>query len=284
MDIHPDERHTSYVANVRGTEDECGPKPGALPPQDISYLCGALERLHKTTGVAAVAKTFAIEGIVGTMLGLAPSPISKGSNVVLIQGIPDGLGYTRFRVQEPSGRRSLGPEPTYDTFIEALFFAVIYMRQVIEALRTSRPREPAANDSLMPPTLSEAFENSVIGREGVHFAQEFANSLARGVTSQGFATFTEVHSSIVLVEIGIISTDRPILLGSLVVVSDHAGTSCTVRDFQNVAMPGPLHYPTLVEALVSTRRYFENLALALSRARTSSYIGGQVSIQAQSGV
>ena len=121
------------VSSIAAPSTDIGHFP--LSAQDIVHLRDVLARIHKSTGQMPVAKAYVLNSTVGTLLGLEPSALGKGSNVVLIQSVQDCHGRCLFRVQEPSGRRSLGPEPTYGTFIEALLYSGIYLREVIDALR-----------------------------------------------------------------------------------------------------------------------------------------------------
>lgn len=131
-------------------------------------------------------------------------------------------------------------------------------------------KEQATHDKTMPNFTGNVIRSSVLSPEQVHYVQSFASELGRVSGLQGFAKFVESRAGVMSIALGVLSKDVPVMLGTVVVVSDHMGSSCSVRDFQNNPMPGPEYYRTVYSALTSTKPLFEKLAqIAAKQLRPS---------------
>jgi hypothetical protein len=62
------------------------------------------------------------------------------------------------------------------------------------------------------------------------------------------------------IALGVMNRKEPLMLGTVVVVDNESGSSCSVRDFQNRPMPGPAFYDNVYTALGTTKSLFEKLA------------------------
>ena len=119
-------------------------------------------------------------------------------------------------------------------------------------------------------TLGPVFANSLIASkvltpDEMHYVQAYANELGKLVSLKGFAKFIESELGFVSIALGLMHKDVPIMLGTVVVVSDETGKSCTVHDLNNRPMPGLDMYPTIYSALRATHPFFENMAHATAK-------------------
>lgn len=138
-------------------------------------------------------------------------------------------------------------------------FVAIYLTYRRLVVRPQVPVDSRANTSESV-FANNIIESKVLTPDDVHFVQWFSNELGKTAGMQGFAKFIELKFGVVSIALGLMHKGVPIMLGTVVVVSDETGTSCTVRDFQNRPMPGPDSYGTIYSALTATRPSFEKLS------------------------
>lgn len=138
-------------------------------------------------------------------------------------------------------------------------FVAIYLTYRRLVVRPQVPVDGRANTSESV-FANNVIESKVLTPDDVHFVQWFSNELGKTAGMQGFAKFIELKFGVVSIALGLMHKGVPTMLGTVVVVSDETGTSCTVRDFQNRPMPGPDSYGTIYSALTATRPSFEKLS------------------------
>lgn len=138
-------------------------------------------------------------------------------------------------------------------------FVAIYLTYRRLVVRPQVPVDGGANTSESV-FANNAIASKVLSQDEVHYVQSFANELGKMSGLQGFARFIESSAGIMSIALGLIHKEKPIMLGTVVVVSDGTEKSCSVRDFQNRPMSGLDFYPTVYSALTTTRPSFEKLA------------------------
>lgn len=141
-----------------------------------------------------------------------------------------------------------------------LFILVaIYLtyRQLVVARQMPVDGGANTSESVLP---NNVMLSKVLSQDEVHYVQAYANELGLLAGLKGTARFTESDLGFVSIALDLKIKDVPIMLGTVVVVSDGTEKSCSVRDFHNKPMSGLDFYPTVYSALTTTRPSFEKLA------------------------
>lgn len=227
--------------------------------KDLSQIRDVLERVHRATGITVSAETGDSAGFAAAILCIDDAGLRFKGNIVTVQSWSDADDVVRFGVLAVD-KQPVGPDGLHDTFIEALVFADLFLRRVLEDLIAKRANEQPAQGKSIPAFAGNVVDSSVLSPEEVHYVQSFANELGRVAGLRGFANFVESRASVMSIALGVMNKADPIMLGSVVVVSNDTGSSCSVRDFKNRPMPGPDYYGNIYAALVTTRPFFEKLA------------------------
>ena len=250
-------------------QDQSGYK---FTEKDKSQVRDVLERVHRTTGATVSAETGSSAGFAAAFLGIDDAALGFKGNVVMIQSWRDADGAIRFSALSAADKQPVSSHDFHDTFLEALVFGDVFLRQVIEGFASKREIAKARAEPTTPEFPANIVKSKVLGPEEVQYVQRFANSLGQAVGLAGFANFVEARAGVLSIALGVISKDQPIMLGTVVVVSDDSGTSCSVRDFQNNPMPGVPYYESVYLALVTTRSYFERLATLTAKHLRPSWL------------
>ena len=220
----------------------------------------SVERTHRGTGIT-VSYTFAESGgFHAVFLGINDASLGFNGNVVIVQSRSNTSGSVQFAVLSAGDGQLLTLSHIFDTFLEALVYGDVFLRRVIEDLTAKREGKRPASGKSTPAFAGNAIDSRVLSPEEVHYVQTFANDLGRASGLTGFAKFIESSAGVMSIALGVMNKEEPIMLGTVVAVSNETGSSCTVRDFQNRPMRGPEYYESIYAALVTTRSSFEKLA------------------------
>jgi hypothetical protein len=232
---------------------------------ELSQIDNLLKRTNTHSGVDITYSTGKSGGFAAAMIGINDQSLSYKNDVVFIQSCRDSEGVLAFGVLSAADREPLSTDCFFGTLLEALAVADVFLRRTIEELKARRPSRPAAGSAALPVFANNVIASKVLSPDEVHFVQAYANELGKLVGLKGFAKFVESELGFVSIALGLMHKDLPIMLGTVVVVSDETGNSCSVRDLSNRPMPGPDLYPTIYSALRSTHPFFENLARATAK-------------------
>lgn len=233
--------------------------------QELSQIDSVLKRSQINTGVDITYSTGNSGGFAATMIGINDQSISYKSDVVFIQSCRDASGVLAFGVLAAADREPLSADSFFGTLLEALAVADVFLRRFIEEIKAKRSSQKVTSSANLPVFANNVIASKVLTPDEVHFVQWFANELGKTAGMQGFAKFIELNAGVVSIAIGLMYKDAPIMLGTVVVVSDETGNSCTVRDLVNKPMPGLDMYPTIYSALRTTQPFFENMAKATAK-------------------
>lgn len=228
--------------------------------KDLTQIRQTFERTHTSTGVAIYFTTGKARGLAGASIGIEDATLGKGQDVVLIQSWSPVEGQIEFGVLAAADRQLITENHTFTTLLEALVMADAFLRQFLEALIQKRAQEQRRPDPANEAPGSRSINSRILSDAEVQHVQAFANNLGKLAGLTGFAKFIESRAGVMSIALGVLDKDTPIMLGTVVVVSDSSGTSCTVRDFQNRPMPGLETYRTIYSALTTTKASFEKLA------------------------
>ena len=228
--------------------------------RESSEIQNLLKRILGSTGIGISYGIGESRGFAAVMIGIDDDSLRFKGDVVRVQSwrAPDGV--VRFGAVAAADGQSVGDATLFNTLLEALVVADVFLRRFIDALIAKRSSERLANSRSNPVFAGNAIESRVLSPEEVHYVQTFANDLGRTSGLTGFAKFIESSAGVMSIALGVMNKEEPIMLGTVVAVSNETGSSCTVRDFQNRPMSGPEYYETIYAALVTTRSSFEKLA------------------------
>jgi len=229
--------------------------------KELSQIEEVLKRMHTSTGIDISYGIGESRGFAAAMVGINDQSLSYKSDVVLLQSYRNPSGVVMFGVLAAADREPLSADSFFATLLEALAVADVFLRRFIDGLIAKQANEQRASNSASVPAFNtNVISSKVLTPDEVHYVQSFANELGKLSGLQGFAKFIEPSAGITSIALGVMSKEMPIMLGTVVAVSDETGMSCTVRDFQNRPMPGPDSYGTIYSALVTTRPSFEKLS------------------------
>lgn len=143
-----------------------------------------------------------------------------------------------------------------------------FREQVPSPLMSEVMKAPATPSSESHSESAESFgAQSVLSREEALYVHAYAHELGHPFGLRGFSEFVEAKTGVLSIALGVMSNEKELILGTVVVVAGTPHSSISVRDFQSKPMPGPKYYSNIYAALVSTRPYFDKLAeLAAKRA------------------
>lgn len=226
--------------------------------KDLSQIRQTFERTHASTGVSVYFTTGKARGFAAASVGMEDAALGKGQDVVLIQSWSPVEGQIEFGVLAAADRQLITDKHTFSTLLEALVMADAFLRQYLEALMQKRETELPRPD--LGANGNDSINSRILSDAEVQHVQAFASNLGKLAGLTGFAKFIESSAGVMSIALGVLDKDTPIMLGTVVVISDSSGTSCTVRDFQNRPMPGLEIYRTLYSALTTTKASFEKLA------------------------
>ncbi|WP_377158396.1 hypothetical protein ACFJIX_05835 [Roseateles sp. UC29_93] len=234
--------------------------------QHLSQLRDGLSRLQLTTGVTVSATLGSSAGFDAVVLRIEAQEFAFSADVAMVQSAPDQKGGVWFGPLSSEGEQ-LGPHSAYRDFREALVFAEVRVRQVIESLKAREERSPQHSSAT-------AIESALLSQSEVLLVQEFANSLGLHARLPGFVRFTEFAAGATSMAVGLMHNDTPVLLASIVVSTrPEGGQLCTVRDFNNQPLPGPQSYESISAVLVSQRSYFLKVAEIASKHLRPTLLG-----------
>jgi hypothetical protein len=239
----------------------CDGQPGyTFNAKELSQIREVLERTHSGTGTSISYAIGESCGFAAAMISIDDGQMNHKEAVVLVQSWRDETGIVAYGVLGAADRKPLDSRQIYNSFLEALVVADVFLRRVIEGLIAKRSSERLAHSKANPLFSGNAIKSNVLSPEQIHYVQSFANDLGKISGLTGFAKFIESKAGVMSIALGVMNKDMPIMLGTVVAVANETGSSCTVRDFQNRPMPGLDSYRTIYSALTSTRPSFEKLS------------------------
>jgi len=228
--------------------------------KDLTQIRQTFERTHASTGISVYFTTGKARGFAAASIGIDDASVGEPQDVVLIQSWRPVEGQIEFGVLAAADRQLLTANHTFSTLLEALVMADAFLRQFLDALRQKRTGELLRSGPTNTEHADSSTNSRIVSDEEVQYVQAFASNLGKLVGLTGFAKFIESRAGVVSIALGVLDKATPIMLGTVVVVSDGSGSSCTVRDFENRPMPGLESYGTIYSALTATRASFERLA------------------------
>jgi hypothetical protein len=240
--------------------------------KDLSQIRQTFERTHANTGISIYFTTGKARGLAGASIGIEDAALGKGQDVVLIQSWSPVEGQIEFGVLAAADKQLITENHTFATLLEALAMADAFLRQFLEALVQKRAKELRSTDLDNEAQGNGLLKSRILTDAEVQHVQAFANNLGKLAGLTGFAKFIESRAGVMSIALGVLDKDTPVVLGTVVVVSDQSGTSCTVRDFQNRPMPGLESYRTIYSALTTTRASFDKLAQLTAKHLRPSFM------------
>ncbi len=232
---------------------------------ELAQIDSLLKRTNTHTGVDITYSTGKSGGFAASMIGINDQSLGYKNDVVFIQSCRDSEGVLAFGVLSAADREPLSDDCFFGTLLEALAVADVFLRRIIGELKAKRPSQQTTSSAVPSNFANNVIASKVLSPDEVHYVQSYANQLGKLVGLQGFAKFVESDIGFVSIALGLVHNDAPIMFGTVVVVSDETGKSCTVRDLKNKPMPGPDMYPNIDSALRGTHPFFENMAKATAK-------------------
>lgn len=221
-----------------------------------------LQQMFERRGAASNVGLYLEFGRVGAFacaaVGIDEPSLNAKALVVMIQSWATSTGVIQFGLLAAADRQPLDPNSTYETFLEAIVNADVFLSRFLIGLREKCALKATATNDLA--ISGNVINSRILSDAEVHYVQTFANELGKVSGLTGFAKFVESTAGVISIALGVLNKDTTIMLGTVVVVTDISGTSCTVRDFQNRPMPGLETYRTIYSALTTTKAPFEKLA------------------------
>ena len=230
-----------------------------------SSVRDALERLHRTTGVTVTGTFGTSVGFDAIKLGVEDGVLGVNADLVVLQSVQDASGRIWFGLLSFDNEQ-VGPQAAYDTFQEALVYADVFARSTIDGLKGLKAKQSSSR-------TGNVIDSQVLCPDEVQLVQAFANGMGLAAGLAGFAKFMESGIGVLSIALGVMDKDQPIMLGTVVAAKEGAGGySCSVRGFDNSAVPGSEYYSSVTAALVATRPYFEHMAkMAAKHVRPSLF-------------
>ena len=228
----------------------------------------SVDRITSTLGVTIRPVFGSASGFAGVTVALVDDALRAHGKLLHLQSARDRGGMLWFGVMDSKGQ-PVGGQDDYQAFSQALAVAEGFALGIIRELQARRtPPDPVSAPAMTAPSPASSessdgsFRGNILTPQEVGVVNAFAQGLGNCSRTQGFAKYMEARIGVLSIALGVLDDkDRPLLLGTVVVVTDDTGGyECSVRDVNNSPLQGPATYPRIASALTNALPYLEFMA------------------------
>lgn len=231
------------------------------------FVLDTIQRLGLSTGAQVEAAFGVVNGFSAYEVILRNHGHVRESGIVLVQSLQVESGGIEFAIRGFDGEK-VGSQDSYPVFQEAVVFADVFVRSVIEKIGAT-PQEAAPPSN---PTLNE-----VLSASEVRLVYAFSEALGR-IAEVPCSTEMKVFApGAVTIGFLLVLKEAPILIGSMVIsLTESGGIVASVRDLKNSPVISESFFPGVAEALVAARPYFASVAQTMKKFKERKTLLGRL--------
>jgi hypothetical protein len=231
------------------------------------FILDTSQRLRLSTGVRVEVAFGVVNGFSAYEVILHNHGPVRKSSIALVQSLQVDSGGIEFAVRGFDGKK-VGSQDSYPAFQEAVVFADVFVRSVIEKLGAS-PQEasPPSNQTL----------NEVLSASEVRLVYAFSEALGR-IAEVPCSTEMKVFApGAVTIGFFLVLKEAPILIGSMVIsLAESGGIVASVRDLKNSPVINESFFPSIAEAMIAARPYFASIAQTMKKFKGRKTLLGRL--------
>lgn len=232
---------------------------------ELKLLTDSFTALGHATGTEVALKLGHGAGFAGVTIEVTRPKGSQLTPIVHIQSVALDDGNLMYCPTSCGDSGSIGPQLAYSTLADAVKYAAIFARAVIDVDRRNDDSASADNEQLHLKT-----QGKVLTGADTVLLDFLAKEVGKLANAPGWMHIDDgFMPNAACASVGYSHKGEPVALGSFVITRTEPGeTYCSIRGIdKRDKLPGPDYYPSLSEAVKASIPYFSYMA-----KRTSDHL------------